>query len=215
MNGKIIAKKLHEVQSSISGVKNYPEISEMLSQFGYNEGKMAEGQAKLDKTKALMAQQVDNYGDQYGATEQVIKNREKAYANYMVLVKIMRVAFKGDVDALTSFMAIGQRSRSLSGWLREAQIAYTNLLNNSVSLEILEKYGITQERITDGLQQVQEIETLYSKQLEKKGEAQQSTLERDRAFDDLTNWYSDFRAVARIALYEKPQLLEVLGIVKK
>jgi hypothetical protein len=61
---------------------------------------------------------------------------------------------------------------------------------------------------------VNEVENLHSKQLSEKGEAQQSTIERDKAFDELCKWYSSFRAIARIALYEKPQLLEALGIVK-
>ena len=133
----------------------------------------------------------------------------------MILVKIIRVAFNGNVDALSSFMAIGQRSRSLSGWLREARVLYSNLLSNPQLIDVLRQYGIAANKAQEGLKQVQEIEDFYSKQLEKKGEAQQSTQERDQAYDDLANWYSDFRAIARIALYEKPQLLEVLGIVKK
>ena len=215
MTGKIIARKLLEIQNSISGANNHPEISEMLSRFGYDAAQMAEGQAKLNRTRELMAQQVDIYGDQYAATEQTLKIREKAYAEYMVLLKIIRIAFKGNVDALVSFAATGQRSRSLSGWLREAHITYANLLNNPQYIEVMARYGITAARANDGLQQVREIEALYSKQLEKKGDAQQSTLDRDKAFDDLSNWYSDFRAIARIALFEKPQLLEALGIVKK
>ena len=147
MTRKIIANKLHAIQDSISGTRNHPEIKETLNQFGYGDIEIAEGQAKLDKVKVLMAQQIDLYGDQYAATELAGKNWEKAYSEYMVVLK--------------------------------------------------------------------DIEELHSNQLEKKGEAQQSTLERDKAFDDLTNWYSDFRAIARIALYEKPQLIEALGIVKK
>ena len=215
MTGKTIAKKLHEIQNAISGANNQPEISSMLSSFGYDAAKIAAGQSMLDNVKTLMAQQIDIYGDQYAATDAAGKNREQAYSDYMVVIKVIRVAFKGDVDALKSFMATGQRSKSLSGWLREAHILYSNLLSNPNHLAILANYGITQTRISDGLQRVKEIEELYGKQLEKKGEAQQSTLDRDRAFDELTNWYSDFRAIARIALYEKPQLLEVMGIVVK
>jgi hypothetical protein len=32
------------------------------------------------------------------------------------------------------------------------------------------------------------------------GGAQQSTQDRDRAFDELCDWFSDFRAIARVAL---------------
>ena len=215
MNGKTIAKKLHEIQNCISGANNHPEIREMLLKFGFDQSKIKEGQVKLEKVNNLMARQVDLYGDQYAATEETVKNREKAYSEYMILVKVIRVALKDDIDSLKSFLATGQRSRSLSGWLREARIAYTNILNSASAMDRLKIFGITSDKIKDGLKQVEEIESLYSKQLGKKGDAQQSTIERDQAFDDLANWYSDFRAIARIALYEKPQLLEVLGIVKK
>jgi hypothetical protein len=213
MTNQIIANKLHEIQDSISGVLNHSEIQEKLNFFGYDATKLAEGQAKLDNVMELTARQIDLYGDQYGATDVFGKSWEQAYSDYMVVVKIMRVAFKNDIDSLKSYLATGARRRSLSGWLADARITYGNLLNNPDSLLILSGYGIARRRITEGLRQVEEIQQLHTKQLEKKGEAQQATLERDKAFDDLTNWYSDFRAVARIALYERPQLIEALGIV--
>jgi hypothetical protein len=51
-------------------------------------------------------------------------------------------------------------------------------------------------------------------QLKEKGEAQAATEARDKALDNLQEWMSDYIAVARIALEDEPQLMEMLGIGK-
>jgi hypothetical protein len=215
MNRKTIASKLHTIQSGISGALNQPEIGTLLATFGYTAEKLAEGKALLDEATRLTALQVNNYGNQYAATDEASKALETAYADYMITLKVIRVAFKGDMDALASFKASGKRNKSLSGWLRDARVMYANLLGNETALATAARFGITKERLQKEQQQLDAVAALYSKQLEKKGEAQQATIDRDKAFDELANWYSDFRAIARIALHEKPQLLEALGIVVK
>jgi hypothetical protein len=212
MNGKIIAEKLLKIDDAILGVQNNPKIQEMMSLLGYTPEQMKEGKMLLDKVTILMTAQVEGYSNQYLASEGFHKLWESAYGNYMVTLKIIRVAFNGQAELLERFNAVGRRNRSLSGWLRDARILYTNLLNSPSSLDVMTRYGYTVEKLTKEFQGVTEVEQLHSKQLSEKGTAQQSTLDRDKAFDELYKWYSGFRAIARIALYDTPQLLEALGI---
>jgi hypothetical protein len=215
MNGKIIAAKLLKIKEGISGVENSPEIQEKLNTFGYTHERINEGRMLLDRVTGLMTAQVKEYSEQYFASDEFGKLWKKTYGNYMVTLKVIRVAFTGEIDMLQRFNAIGRRNRSLSGWLRDAKILYTNVLNSPEATEVIARYGYTLEKLNREFQDVSEVERLHSKQLSEMGTAQQSTVERDEAFDSLCKWYSKFRAIARIALYEKPQLLEALGIVKK
>jgi hypothetical protein len=215
MNGKIIATKLHSIENAILGVQNNPEIQEKLNAFGYTPERIGEGKRLLDKVNGLMTTQVEEYSNQFIATDKVGKIWKTAYSNYMIIVKVLRVIFVGQPEMLQRFNATGRRNRSLSGWLRDARILYDNLLNNPEALAVLANFGYSVERLNNERQMVDEVENLHSKQLSEKGGAQQSTVERDKAFDELYKWFSSFRAIARIALYDKPQLIEARGIVKK
>jgi hypothetical protein len=210
-----IATKLHNIENGILGVSNSPEIQSKMTPFGYSPEKIAQGLTLLNKAKHLTATQVGNYGDQYNATDEVDKLWAENYAKYMVTVKVTRVAFKDRPDLLVKFRLTGRRSRSLSGWLNDARIMYANILETSEALTILNQYGYSAERLTAERDAVEEVEAMHSMRLGAKGEAQQSTVERDKAVDEICNWYSDFRAIARVALYDAPQQLEALGIVKK
>jgi hypothetical protein len=214
MNGKVIAVKLHNVENGILGAKNNPEVQERLNVYGYTSERIEKGKQLLDKVIGLTSAQVEEYSDQYIATDELGKHWDSSYSKYMITVKVVRVAFNGQPELLQRFNAIGRRNRSLSGWLRDARILYTNLLNSPEALEGMAKFGYSVEKLNGELAEVNEVENLNSKRLIEKSAAQQSTAERDEAFDTLYKWYSDFRAIARIALYDKPQLLEAMGIKK-
>jgi hypothetical protein len=207
-----IATKLHNIENGILGVSNSPEIQTKMTAFGYTPEKIAQGQSLLDKAKRLTTAQVGNYGDQYAASDEVDRLWSEKYAISMVTVKVIRVAFKDRPDLLVKFRVTGPRKRSLSGWLNDVRIMYDNILETPEALTVLAQYGYSPERLATERDAVNEVEALHSKRLGEKSEAQQSTVERDKAIDELCNWFSDFRAIARIALYDAPQQLEALGV---
>jgi hypothetical protein len=215
LGGNYIAKKMHYIGTAIKGAIENPIILDKLSPYGYTSVVLNEGQKMWNDVDYLIAVQLKEYGKQYLATDEQDKFIESTYGQYMVTVKVSRVAFVENPDILASLGLVGERPRSLSGWLRSAKNLYTNLLEIPVALQIIHEYGYTPERIDRELQDVKKVEELHVKQLSEKSAAQIATQNRDKAFDELCKWFSKFRAIARVALYDEPQLLEALGIVKK
>jgi hypothetical protein len=215
MNGKIIATKLHKIENGILGAQNNSEIRSRMSVYGYTPERISEGRRLLDEVTGLMSAQVEEYGEQYVATDDLGKRWKSTYANYMITVKVVRVAFNGQPELLQGFNATGKRNRSLSGWLRDARILYINLLNSPEAITVMGNFGYSREKLNAELEDVNEVENLHSRQLSEKSSAQQATLDRDTAFDTLYKWYGDFRAIAKVAMFDKPQLLEALGIIIK
>ena len=212
---RTIASKLHQMEDGIWGVKNNPEIQLRMSRYGYTPDRIAEGEALLSEAKGQVADHAGKYGHKYVATEELDKMRKASHRDYMITLKVVRVVFRQRPGQLMEFNAVGRRRRSLSGWLNDARVLYTNLLNNSDALTEMENYGYTVERLEVEQQQVEQVAAFYSKRLGEMGKAQQLTQDRDRAIDAACEWFSDFRTIVRIALYDRPQWIEALGIVKK
>lgn len=75
--------------------------------------------------------------------------------------------------------------------------------------------SITQERLNTGKQNCDTAKAASVAQQNEKGEAQQVTLAREIAIDTLEDWLSDFTAIPRMTLEDKPKLLEKLGILER
>ena len=64
-----------------------------------------------------------------------------------------------------------------------------------------------------GLAAITEMENLRAEYLKEVGESQEATKAKDEAFAKVNDWMSEFFAVAKIAMEDKPQLLGSLVIL--
>lgn len=213
---KSYAVMLAEMSNAMNGAVNSEEIMSCLENYGYSIERInSEGIQPLADVNRLFAMQQKEYGEQYDANAAAMQLVDVVRTEYMEHLRIGRIALKGFPGALHSVSASGSRSRSITGFLKEARGFYINMLDQPRLQEAMARFNVSAEKLEAGLRRVEEVEKAYQAFLKEKGEAQDATIVRDTAFDQLYGWYSDFRAIARIALAGRPQLLEQMGFVVK
>lgn len=203
---------LARAQVAIDNAQANTDIRENLTVFGYTPEKMQEGKAIYNRAQSAVQERQTELGDQIAATAALNQAWEAAKKTYNLLAQVARVVFKKDPGITTKLAIAGARKRTLSGWTEQANLFYDNALGNPDILNDLAQFGITAEKLQAGKAQVEELAALNAAQEEEKGEAQQATKTRDEAIDTLDDWLEDFLAIAEVALADRPQLLEALGV---
>ena len=213
MKTQTIDGKLLFAQNAITNSINIPEIQQVLSGSGYDATKLGEGKALHDNAAVLQIKHKKEHGEQFEATDAMHLAKAVVNKTYMKHVKLARIALKSERGSWESLQLTGDRKDSFSGWLKQADTFYTNALNTPEVLTKLAKLGISKKVLTTTQALVDDVGAKYNAQLKEKGEAQTARQQRDFAMDELQEWMSDFIKVARIALEEQAQYLEMLGIV--
>lgn len=110
---------------------------------------------------------------------------------------------------------LGNRGKSIAVWIMKANIFYSQALDSPELLERLAGCGVNRKSLERGREQLEGIKSLHRKNEMANGRARMSTKERDGALEELKGWLTRYRAVARVALAEMPQLIEQLGIMER
>ena len=132
---------------------------------------------------------------------------------YIPHLKVARIAFRNDTKRWVQLELNGKRKNSQSGLLGQYKVFYNNMLTDDAALAKMAEYGQTREKIETGFQLILDVERKLALRKKEMGEAQDATKARDMAIDELQEWYSDYIEIARLALNDQPQYLEMLGIV--
>jgi hypothetical protein len=208
-------QRLHDIGIALQNTTEDAVIKTELAEFGYTATKLAEGQALHAAAEALHRKQKEEYGEQLTATDALDTAREAANDLYLRHLKIARVAFKNDRGIQDKLDINGRRKETLSGWLGQAKQFYTTALNAPSIQASLATFGLTAAKLTAAQDLIQAVEEAAATQSREKGEAQEATRLRDLALEDLYEWISDFKTIARVALQDVPQQLEKLGVVMR
>lgn len=206
---------LLSAQVMIENSLSDPIVKAALAVYGYTEEKLTAGKTLYTEATALQNTQKKEYGEQVAATAELNNIWEVAHQQYIKTLKIARVALQDNVKADKATMLFGRRKQSLSGWLEQAQVFYANITNDDAMINALTEYGYTAAKLNDESVFLNHVIAKNDEQKKETGEAQAATQVRDKKIDELAQWVSDLRAVAKVALTDDPQQLEKLGILAR
>jgi hypothetical protein len=200
---------------ALQNVETNPIIKPLMEALGYNTAKIDAGKALLNEAKT-----------QFNTNKSLEDARANAYkdfedlkttieAKYSKDRKKAKIIYKQDTLVLKELGIKGIIPKSYVKWLETVNLFY-NLLNTDADiLAKLAPLQVTQEHVTALIADLNSLEDLRAAYIQAKGNAQNATKTKNKAFKYLEKWMSDFYAVARLALEDEPQLLESLGKLVK
>ena len=209
MNSKSIADQLALVNTIIYNVKNYPAIRQKLMDWGYPLQKVDEAEVSLNNTRLVQQAQQKSYRDKQSINRRWTAELTDVRTRYAEHRAVAKTIFRNQPDELERMRLKQPLPRRQSNWLEQMQDFYQELGENKE----MQKLGIKSDELTQTKAMVASLVELRAQRLQCKGEAESTTQRRNQALAELGTWRKEFIRVAKMALKDDPQLLEVLGIV--
>ncbi len=209
------AATLELYRVALENAGTQPEISTEMAELGYDADKIAEGKALLAQTRSVFNANITEYDESTTAYAQFVSKKSELEKIFMQHRKKAKVVFRKDSLTAEQLAVLGEMPRIYVNILEAAKKFYEISTTDADIQSKLARLVITPEQLTAGKNLVSELETARAAYLKEKGESQEATKIKDAAFAKMDDWMSEFYAVARIALEDKPQLLEALGKVVK
>jgi hypothetical protein len=203
-----IAERLRIAQLAVSNSLAEAEIQSLVAGYGYPLTKLNEGKALYETAQAAVDAQKAAAGAQQLATQELEEAEQAAREAYQVLAKLARAVFVADKARLTILGLTGAMPRNVAGFL----VAASALFENAAGVPALVDYGYDAARLEAEKAKVAAFDLADQKQKAAKGAAQQATRARDAALASLDAWRAQYIKIARLALRQKRELLEKLGI---
>ena len=205
-----IAAKMHQVHTLLTNIQQ-PDLKALILTFGYDDVRLAEGQALYDNAKSLMDAQKGGYANQFQATrvlnDQAVE-AEKVFATNVVIAR--RVLGDKQINELG---ITGSRKKNFNQWTEQAHNFYGIALSKADVMAALSAFGVTAEIFQASLDTINMLLALSITQKNMIGNAQVATERRNEAFKALFKWCSKLITICRFSFEREPQHLERLGKV--
>jgi hypothetical protein len=206
-----IAQQLNAAQVAISNSLADSEIQGLVADYGYSATKLNAGKALYDTAVTAVNAQKAKAGAQQDSSHSVARAEKAARDAYQALAKVARALFVKDTSQLAALGLNRREANDTAGFLAAAH----TLFDNAASLPALANYGYDSAKLQAERSKITALDFANQQQEAAKGSAQQATREQDSALKALSEWTLQYLKIAKVALREKKQLLEKIGVTAR
>jgi hypothetical protein len=206
-----IAERLNAAHLAITNSLGDAEIASLVADFGYPAAKLNEGLALHEEARVASHLAEAAAGDQETASAEALQAKKLAHGAYQDLAKVARAVFTNEKHRLTVMGLTGNMPRTTAGFFAAA----STLFENAATATEITAYGYTPQKLESELAKIRAYEEADRKQEAAKGAAQDATANKNFALLTLDTWLAQYLKIARVALRERRQLLEKLGVAAR
>mgnify|MGYP003627194705 FL=1 len=205
------AETLEQYRVALENAESQTEIATIMAEFGYDETLITEGRTLLTKTREAFDLNKKEDDETTEAYKNFAETKENLAKTYTLHRKKGKVIFRKEPTTLSKLALTGSLPTAYIKWLETVKKFYTVAVSDTEIQNKLVRLKVSTEELNGTIQLISNLEQARSEYLREKGESQDSTKSKDKAFAEIDDWMSEFYAVAKIALEDHPQLLESLG----
>lgn len=206
---------LEQWRVALKNAQDQPEINTEIAKFGYDNNKLTEGQNLWNSTKSVWDTNKQLDLELKQASNNFKTKKEELLNLHGEHRKKAKAKFKREPQILNQLQIATTQPAVYLTLLQNIKQFYNQIAQNQNIATQLLSYNIQESEFETANTLISETETLRATYLKKEGESQEATKTKDRAFTELEIWMQDFYAMAAIALENKQQLLEAIGLFRK
>jgi hypothetical protein len=206
-----LADQINAARLAISNTLSDPEIQHMVARYGYTLDKLAEGQRLYDTAIANVNAQASASAEQRLATARLRAAEAAARASYQALAQLARAVLPPGNGHRLALGLVGAAPQGTPAFLKAGDTLFANALNVVEIKALLAEYGYDEARFEAERAQIEAFERAYKAQVAARGAAQHATRAHHATFTSLKRWVAQYLKIAKIALRDKPELIEKLG----
>lgn len=203
---------MNRLEIALANALQSPDILSALSAHGIGEEQLRLAQTQLLHVQQLEHQYHDAAAEAKAATQSLYNVWDQAQALYGQHVVLGRVALKEQPTLLQKMQLDRPRKKRLAEWMTQANHFYRHAEGLKKTLA---SFGIPAKELGEMQTLLNRMVEMQELQLQLKGRMQVVSEQKKLAYVTLKRSVSRFFRIARIALEEEPQQLEILGLVVK
>lgn len=203
---------LHQSTIALTNSQRSAEILQALTKHGVGKYAIKQLEAQLKVVQNLENQYDDTTAEAKGATKTLHAVREEGSKLYTQHVLVARVAFRNAPVWLEKMELAGPRQKSLPAWIRQASSFYRHA---PAVQDTLTQFEIPAKEVAEMNKLLARMVELRTLQVDLKGRAQVISQQKKREQSAMRRSMARFYRIARIALDEEPQFLELIGLSVK
>lgn len=213
--GKSEKGLLEQSRVALLNAQTQTEISSRIAAYGYDAAKLQEGQALWDNTNAVWNTNQQINQETTEASNNFKKQKETLFSLYNEHRKKAKAKFKREPQILEQLQITGTEPNVYLDRMQTIKHFYDQIAQSQYITTELQSYNIQASEFETANTLITYTESARAEYVKKDGESQDATKQKDKAMKELEYWMQDFYAMADIALKDKPQLLESLGLFRK